>query len=162
MKLPISKREAEQQWREFEEYLIKERYAVRDPKTGEPLEHTYDDVIGRVAGEFANEEVVSALRKKKIIVATPGLMNIGNKYTRRGGYYSCYPLGPVGDSTEEIFQMERNLATVFQHAGGGGIDVSELRPAGSPVDNGQGSASGPVSFAKGYSHLSSRISQGGG
>ena len=134
---------------------------MRDPKTGEPLEGTYDNVLQRVTSQFKNQDVRQALWQRKIITATPFLMNGGNQYTNRAGYYSCYPLGDVEDSTDSIFQVERNLATVFQHAGGGGIDVSNLRSKGSAVDNGQGNASGPVSFAKGYSHLSERISQGG-
>lgn len=161
MKLPISKQEAVKQWKDFEEYLVRERYSVRDPDTGNPFEHAYDDVIDRVANCFKDGDVYAALKSRKIITATPFLMNGGNDFTNRVGYYSCYPLGDVGDSTDEIFDMERNLATVFQHAGGGGIDVSKLRKKGAPVDNGQGNASGPVSFSKGFSHLSSRISQGG-
>jgi ribonucleoside-diphosphate reductase alpha chain len=161
LKLPITKQEAERQWQEFEEYLVTERYSVRDPDTGKPFEANYNAVLQRVAGCFKNESVRQALASRKIITATPFLMNGGNNLTNRSGYYSCYPLGDVGDSTDSIFEMERNLATVFQHAGGGGIDVSNLRKKGAPVDNGQGNASGPVSFAKGYSHLSSRISQGG-
>lgn len=161
MNLPISYDEAVSDWQRFENYLVRERYAVRDPDTGKPLEKDLSQVLARISGEFAYTGVAKALRRRTIITATPFLMNGGNQYTRRAGYYSCYPLGPVEDSTEEIFRMERDLVTIFQHSGGGGIDVSRIRPKGSLVDNGQGTASGPVSFAKGFSQLSARISQGG-
>lgn len=161
MQLPITREQAEKDWRGFEEYLIRERYSIRDPETGEPIEKTYADVINRVANCFSDKNVAAALREKKIITATPALMNLGNEHTGRGGLYSCFPLGPVEDSTKEIFEVERKLVTIFQHSGGAGLDVSQLRRKGSPVDNKQGSASGPVSFVKGFSHLSERISQGG-
>jgi ribonucleoside-diphosphate reductase alpha chain len=161
MELPISFDDAVRDWKNFEDYLIKERYAVRNPKTGKPIEKTLDEVLNRISKEFTFPGIATALKEQRFITATPFLMNGGNKYTQRKGYYSCYPLGTVEDSTEAIFEMERNLVTIFQHSGGGGIDVSKIRPKGSSVDNGQGTASGPVSFAKGYSHLSARISQGG-
>jgi len=161
MKLPISREDAAREWDRFENYLVKERYAVRNPKTGKPKENSLRQVIKRIGGEFSYPGVAKALQNGLFITATPFLMNGGNPYTRRKGYYSCYPLGNVEDSTEAIFEMERDLVTIFQHSGGGGIDVSHIRPKGASVDNGQGTASGPVSFAKGYSYLSARISQGG-
>jgi ribonucleoside-diphosphate reductase alpha chain len=161
MKLPITYDDAVTEWNRFEDYLIRERYSIRDPESGKPLEKNLSQVIARISKEFKVPGVAKALVEGKIITATPFLMNGGNPYTRRAGYYSCYPLGTVEDSTEAIFEMERDLVTIFQHSGGGGIDVSKIRPKGSIVDNGQGTASGPVSFAKGYSQLSARISQGG-
>lgn len=161
MELPIGHGEALQEWQRFEEYLVQARYAVRDNLTGIPLEKDMAQVLLRVSRQFRNPAVAKALLQGRIITATPFLMNGGNPYTRRAGYYSCYPLGDVGDSTDAIFDMERDLVSIFQHAGGGGIDVSRIRPRGTIVDNGQGLASGPVSFAKGFSQLSARISQGG-
>lgn len=161
MELPITHKDAVTEWNRFEEYLIKERYAVRDPRDGAPLEQDFPQVIERISKGFTSKEVRLALKQGRIITATPFLMNGGNPHTGRKGYYSCYPLGTVGDSTDAIFDMERDLVTIFQHSGGGGIDVSQIRPKGAIVDNGQGTASGPVSFAKGFSQLSARISQGG-
>jgi ribonucleoside-diphosphate reductase alpha chain len=161
MKLPITYDDAVSEWNRFEEYLIRERYAIRDPESGKPLERNLSQVLLRIGRQFHFPGVGKALSKGRIITATPFLMNGGNPHTRRSGYYSCYPLGTVEDSTAAIFQMERDLVTIFQHAGGGGIDVSKIRPKGALVDNGQGTASGPVSFAKGFSQLSARISQGG-
>ena len=161
MELPISYDEALEEWERFENYLIQARYSVRDPKTGKPKEADFAKVMLRVSSQFDHPEVAKALSLGRIITATPFLMNGGNPHTSRKGCYSCYPLGDVDDSTSAIFDMERDLVSIFQHAGGGGIDVSNLRAKGSIVDSGQGTASGPVSFAKGFSHLSARISQGG-
>ncbi len=159
--LPLSYEQALEEWRRFEAYLVRERYAVRDPATGVPLEQNLAQVLDRVSRQFIIPEVRGAILAGRITTATPFLMNGGNPYTRRKGFYSCYPLGYVEDSNEAIFQMEHDLGMIFLHCGGGGIDVSRLRPRGALVDNGQGVASGPVSFAKGFSQLSARISQGG-
>jgi ribonucleoside-diphosphate reductase alpha chain len=160
-KLPINEATAEEQWEEFVSELVITRYAMRDPATGSAVEVSFGEVKERVANKFKDPGVRAAILEEKIITATPFLMNGGNTFGSRLGYYSCYPLGKIRDSTKAIFAMEKDLVDIFQHAGGGGIDVSDLRPAGSLVDNGQGTASGPVSFAKGFSHLSERISQGG-
>jgi len=159
--LPLSYEQALKEWRRFEAYLVRERYAVRDPASGVPLEQNLAQVLDRISRQFTIPEVRDAILAGRIITATPFLMNGGNPYTRRQGFYSCYPLGYVEDSNEAIFQMEHDLGVIFLHCGGGGIDVSKLRPRGALVDNGQGLASGPVSFAKGFSQLSARISQGG-
>lgn len=161
MQLPITLEEAITEWERFEQYLVQARYSVRDPKNGAPLEKDLSQVLLRVSKQFRHPEVAKALLQQRFITATPFLMNGGNPHTDRCGYYSCYPLGDVEDSTDAIFAMERDLVAIFQHAGGGGIDVSKIRPKGAMVDNGQGVASGPVSFAKGFSQLSARVSQGG-
>jgi len=161
LNLSLSLADAQQEWERFESYLVRERYSLRDPATGVPLEKTIVEVLDRVSRQFSHPGVRQALRRGDFITATPFLMNGGNPYTRRVGYYSCYPLGYVGDSNDAIFRMERDLGVIFLYSGGGGIDVSRLRPRGALVDRGQGIASGPVSFAKGFSQLSDRISQGG-
>ncbi|MDX2434042.1 MAG: hypothetical protein QNK14_05440, partial [Desulfobacterales bacterium] len=136
MKLPINREDAIMEWDRFENYLVQERYAVRDPQTGKPIEKNLGQVLKRISDEFSYPGISKALQDGQFITATPFLMNGGNLYTQRKGYYSCYPLGNVEDSTEAIFDMERDLVTIFQHSGGGGIDVSHIRPKGTSVDKG--------------------------
>ena len=102
-------------WSAFEKYLVEKRYAVRG-EDGVPLEHSYKEVIERVANWVTSDKVLSNLPKeitkyvrmntqslsasllaKVIVPATPVLMNGGSK-TRRPGYFSCFPLGYVDDS----------------------------------------------------------------
>src|SRR5574340_410825 len=134
MQLPITLEEAITEWERFEQYLVQARYSVRDPKNGAPLEKDLSQVLLRVSKQFRHPEVAKALLQQRFITATPFLMNGGNPHTARCGYYSCYPLGDVEDSTDAIFAMERDLVAIFQHAGGGGIDVSKIRPKGAMVD----------------------------
>ncbi len=162
-------------WDEFERYLIETRYAVREPVHGKPLEVTWDSVVNRLLGGVesrVNESRVNesidvveiidkAVRGRYIIPATPFLMSFGNSYTRRKGYFSCYPLGYVGDSMEEIYQMAKWMMQVYVCGGGVGIDVSKLRPRNSLVDDGQGCASGPVGFLSLFDVVTGTTNQGG-
>lgn len=160
-------------WRKFEQYLVETRYSIRD-ENGNPLEHTYDEILNRIVSyieERAKEigweryldiaGIKKALKDRKIITATPFLMNAGNEKTRHKGFYSCYPLGPVPDSTVGIMETVLRMVNIYQSAGGVGIDVSSLRPKGALVDNGQGKSSGPVTFLKMFDAVAGTISQGG-
>jgi len=159
-------------WEEFERVLINQRYSIRDPETGERTEKTYEDVIDRISNHFesfkeipiSKEIILKALsraRKREFTFATPILMNFGNPHTNRCGFYSCFPLGPVPDSTEDILKYIQACTVIFQHAGGVGLDFSSLRPKGSGVDHSQGESSGPVGFIPMFESTAKSIAAGG-
>ena len=158
-------------WTAFERALIFQRYSIRDPKTSERLEKTYEDVIDRIANFLLTQKFpvskeilrtsLEMARSRKFTFATPVLMNLGNPFTERVGFYSCYPLGPIPDSTEEILKYVQACASVFQYAGGVGLDFSSLRPKGSGVDRNQGESSGPVGFIPMFESTSKSIAAGG-
>jgi len=177
MSLPTYE-EALHYWREFERYLVETRYSIRD-ENGVPLEHSYDDIINRVANwitskdtieklpeslqPFVNDrlqDIKTALLNKYIILATPVLMNGGSR-SRRLGYFSCFPLGYVEDSIDDIMKKAKLMADIYLKGGGAGINISKLRSKGSLVDNHQGFASGPVSFLQIFDSIAGTISQGG-
>jgi ribonucleoside-diphosphate reductase alpha chain len=165
--------EVEKSWRTLDEYLTATRYAVRDPKTGEPLEADYQTILaGRIIPKLAGldspikdpmmlDELVKALLTRQLIPASPLLMSFGNPHTRRQGYFSCYPLGWVGDSLTEIEDIRHKMRTIYMAGGGAGIDVSKLRQKGAPVDAGQGIASGPVGFLQDFDAVTGTTNQGG-
>jgi ribonucleoside-diphosphate reductase alpha chain len=101
------------------------------------------------------------LRDRLVILATPALMSLGNPYTKRHGYFSCYPLGHVEDTLSGIELTHQKMRTIYTAGGGVGIDLSKLRPNGSPVDNGQGTASGPVGFLPDFDSVTGTTNQGG-
>ena len=169
----------------FEEVLVKERFAVRDIHTGEPLERSYSEVVERIirtAEEFTEPSAVESLpplhqavfktfrtrffdslkpllKGRFIIPSTPVSINFGG-LSRHPGLFACYPLGECGDSLREIFTFLSLLKDIFKSGGGAGIDCSALRPRGAPVDNMQGHASGPASFANLFTMCAHEISQG--
>lgn len=169
-------KELVRKWKEFEEYLITTRYAVRNPETGNPLEKTWEDLVNRFephlkkenvkynggfVSEYEIEEVITAIRNKYIIPASPFLMSFGNPYTKRKGYFSCYPLGFVEDSMDGIYKTCEMMKEIYIRGGGVGIDVSKLRPKNSMVDSGQGIASGPVGFLSLFDAVTGTTNQGG-
>jgi ribonucleoside-diphosphate reductase alpha chain len=70
-------------------------------------------------------------------------------------------LGWVGDSLAEIEATRQKMRTIYMAGGGAGIDISLLRPKGSPVDGGQGVASGPVGFLPDFDAVTGTTNQGG-
>ncbi|MDR1677176.1 MAG: hypothetical protein LBS44_02150 [Deltaproteobacteria bacterium] len=169
----LSQTEVDQVWQSLEEYMTTSRYAVRDPETGVPLEHNYISMlVNRIIPKLASkdsplsdnsvfEDLKKALLDRLIIPASPLLMSFGNPYTRRPGYFSCYPLGWVGDSLAEIETMRQRMRFIYMAGGGAGIDISKLRPKGSAVDAGQGVASGPVGFLTDFDAVTGTTNQGG-
>jgi ribonucleoside-diphosphate reductase alpha chain len=168
-----ARREIYEAWQAFDEYLTATRYAVRDPESGEPREGCYQDVLtGRLVPKLLKaghpisdpgltDELAIALLNRHLIPASPLLMSFGNPHTRRPGYFSCYPLGFVGDSLADIEEMRRKMRTIYMAGGGAGIDLSRLRAKGSPVDQGQGVASGPVGFLPDFDAVTGTTNQGG-
>ncbi len=160
-------------WQIIDEYLTATRYAVRDPQSGLPLEKDYNQILKErvipklkslespIASPERLEKLAEALQKKHLIAATPFIMSFGNPHTRRPGFFSCYPLGWVEDSLSDIEEMRRKMRTIYMSGGGAGIDISRLRPKGSPVDSGQGIASGPVGFLPDFDAVTGTTNQGG-
>lgn len=162
-------------WAEFENYLIETRYAIRDPETGKPLEKSWNEIVkNRFSKELAKDiehneilnlkitaEIIQALRDRYIIPASPFIMTFGNPYTRRKGYFSCYPLGHIEDSMESIYNISNLMMQIYIRGGGVGIDISKLRPKNSPVDNKQGISSGPVGFLTLFDAITATTNQGG-
>lgn len=169
-------------WDNLERYLITTRYAVRSVEDGTPIEATWQDLVQRFENYFKSEKVqravkecfpggekgdklvqdlILAIRNRLIIPATPFLMSFGNPYTRRKGYFSCYPLGYVPDSMEGIYEICRQMMEIYIRGGGCGVDISKLRPKNSPVDQAQGVASGPVGFLTLFDAVTGTTNQGG-
>ena len=121
---------------------------------------TFEEWLERISN--GNKELKQLILSKKFlfggrILAYRGLQNKGKKVT----YSNCYVLPQVPDSIEGIYETARDLARTFSYGGGVGIDISQLRPKGSYVNNAAQSTSGAVSFMDTFSNVSTVIGQGG-
>ena len=119
---------------------------------------TFDEWIDRVSG--GNEDVAQLIRDKKFlfggrILASRGITD------RKVTYSNCYVLPKVEDSIEGIYDTAKHLARTFSYGGGVGIDISQLRAKGMPVNNAAKTTSGAVSFMETFSQVSSVIGQEG-
>lgn len=119
---------------------------------------TFDQWLDRISNK--DKEVRQLILDKKFlfggrILAARGVTD------RKVTYSNCYVLPPVGDSIEDIYDTAKHLARTFSYGGGCGIDISELRPKGSPVNNSARTTTGAVSFMDTFSQVSSTIGQQG-
>ena len=87
---------------------------------------------------------------------SPTLMNAGRPL---GMLSACFVL-PLEDSIPDIMETARQIALVQRAGGGTGVDLSQLRPAGSIVRSSGGRTEGPLSFLKMLSGVTDAIQQG--
>ena len=129
-------------------------WAKKYQNNGESFEEWLDRVSG---GDKGVKQLI--IDKKFLfggrILASRGVTD------RKVTYSNCYVLPQVEDSIEGIYDAAKHLARTFSYGGGVGIDISNLRPKGSPVNNAAKTTSGAVSFMDTFSQVSSVIGQAG-
>ena len=121
-------------------------------------DETFEQWLDRVSN--GDSEVKQLIRDKKFIFGGRILASRGIT-DRKVTYSNCYVLPPVGDSIEEIYDTAKYLARTFSYGGGCGIDISQLRPKGSPVNNAAMTTTGAVSFMDTFNNVSQTIGQKG-
>lgn len=149
------------------------KYCLRDTE-GNYMEKTPKDMHKRMASEFARIEKKyggpRALTKKKIqeyfdnfkYIVPQGspMMGIGNNYVNVS-LSNCVVVESPSDNISSILNAGRDLANLFKRRCGVGLDLSELRPDGTPVNNSAGTTTGAWSFADFYSYVCRMIGQNG-
>lgn len=147
--------------------IVAKRYSLKDLK-GNPLE-TWDDIVKRVVShvskaekEFIKREEFTAnlmrlMDARAFVPNTPCLVNAGKP---KGQLAACFVL-PVPDSIDGIMEHAKYCALIHQSGGGTGMTYELLRPAGTPVGEGRGIASGPVSFMQIVNTMTETVKQGG-
>jgi ribonucleoside-diphosphate reductase alpha chain len=147
--------------------VVAKRYSLKDIN-GNPLEQ-WDDIVKRVVNHVSKAETNPASREefminmmrlmetRAFIPNTPCLVNAGKP---KGQLAACFVL-PVPDSLEGIMEHAKYCALIHQSGGGTGMTYERLRPAGTPVGEGRGMASGPVSFMQIVNTMTETVKQGG-
>jgi len=147
--------------------VVAKRYSLKDLQ-GNPLE-TWDDIVKRVVSHVAKAEtdphrreeflfnMLRLMHERAFIPNTPCLVNAGKP---KGQLAACFVL-PVPDSLEGIMEHAKYCALIHQSGGGTGMTYERLRPAGTPVGEGRGLASGPVSFMQIVNTMTETVKQGG-
>jgi ribonucleoside-diphosphate reductase alpha chain len=150
------------------ERILPARY-LRQDETGAVVE-TPAKLFRRVAKHVARAETeydgepsdwtarfYRMLSTFEFVPNSPTLMNAG---TGIGQLAACFVISPE-DTLESIFETLEEAAAIFQSGGGVGYSFSALRPAGDPVGETGGVASGPVSFMRVFDSACEQIRQGG-
>ena len=151
------------------------KYCLRDKK-GNFVEKTPDDMHRRLAKEFARmedkfitrksnhlteQEIYSYLKNFQYIVPQGSpMMGIGNDYVNVS-LSNCVVVDNPQDSVSSIMDAGKDLANLFKRRCGVGLDISDLRPEGAPVNNSARTTTGAWSFADFYSYVCRMIGQNG-
>ena len=151
------------------------KYCLRDKK-GNFVEKTPDDMHKRLAKEFARMEDKFVTRKsnhltekeiysyfknfKYIVPQGSPMMGIGNNYVNVS-LSNCVVVDNPQDSVSSIMDAGKDLANLFKRRCGVGLDISDLRPEGAPVNNSARTTTGAWSFADFYSYVCRMIGQNG-
>ena len=148
------------------------KYCLRDKK-GNYVEKTPDDMHRRLASEFARMEdkfgdtgptenvIYSFLKDFKYIVPQGSpMMGIGNDYVNVS-LSNCVVVDNPQDSVSSIMDAGKDIANLFKRRCGVGLDISDLRPEGAPVNNSARTTTGAWSFADFYSYVCRMIGQNG-
>ncbi len=142
------------------------KYAVKG-------EETPDDMHKRMAKEFARiedkfggkkltyDDIYNLFKKFKYIIPGGSVMSgLGNPYYK-GSLSNCFVIGKCYDSYCSIMKYRDYMVELEKRRGGVGVDLSNLRPADTFVNNAAKTSTGPVSFMNGFSELSKEVAQGG-
>ena len=119
---------------------------------------TLDEWFKRVSG--GNTDVEELIRNKKFLFGGRILSNRGIKDTKVT-LSNCYVIEPPQDNIESIFDTAKKLARTFSYGGGCGVDISNLAPKGSKVNNTAKETTGSISFMDLYSLTTGLIGQNG-
>lgn len=117
-----------------------------------------EEFLDRVSG--GNNKIRKHIKNKYFMPAGRILANRGlSKYGKKVTYSNCYVISQPEDSIESIFEASKKLARTFSYGGGAGIQISNLRPRGSSVNNAAEVTTGAVSFMPLYSLTTDIIGQ---
>jgi ribonucleoside-diphosphate reductase alpha chain len=149
------------------------KYALKN-KRGEFVEKTPSDMHMRLAKEFgrienkfggpsqlSKETIYDLLKGLKYIVPQGSpMMGIGNDYVNVS-LSNCVVVDSPKDNISSIVDAGKELANLFKRRCGVGLDISNLRPEDTPVNNSAGTTTGAWSFADFYSYVCRMIGQNG-
>ncbi len=110
--------------------------------------------LREILGDKGNDAFYGAETKKGVVEAKKALNNYSNPQAS-----ACFILG-VKDSMEAILKHQYTEGCIFSSGSGVGINISSLRSEGEPIA-GKGSASGPLSFDRGWDKMAGAIKSGG-
>jgi ribonucleoside-diphosphate reductase alpha chain len=149
-----------------------DKYALRD-NDGNLVEKTPEQMHRRIAKEFARvekkkfkkpltEDQIFALIDKfaKIIPQGSPMYGIGN-YFQTISLSNCFVIGAPLDSYGAILQADEMLAQISKRRGGNGVDIENIRPAGTITHNAARTATGTIPFCTRYSNTIREVGQNG-
>lgn len=149
-----------------------DKYALKN-SNGELLEDNPAMMHRRIAREFAriearkfrdplSEDAIYSLLAgfKRIVPQGSPMFGIGNTH-QTVSLSNCFLLDVPMDSYSSIMQIDEQLVNISKRRGGVGIDLSNLRPAGSVTHNAAKTSTGIVTWMERYSNSIREVGQSG-
>ena len=148
-------------------YALKDSFGHIYERTPEDMHHRIADEIERIESKYPNpmkhDEIFALLDHFRYIIPQGGPMTgIGNNL-QVASLSNCFVIGnrKHADSYGGIFRMDEEQVQLMKRRGGVGHDLSELRPAGTPVLNSALTSTGIVPFMERYSNSTREVAQDG-
>ncbi len=149
------------------------KYALKNSE-GDIFEQSPDDMHHRLSSEFARVEskYKNSLTEKEIYDVIKGfkyiipqgspMAGIGNEF-QYTSVSNCFVIGNKNDSDSYggILKLDQELVQLQKRRAGVGIDLTFIRPEGSPVKNSALTSTGVVPFMERYSNSTKEVAQDG-
>lgn len=149
------------------------KYCLKD-SDGNLYELTPDDMHWRLANELARietkypnpvtaEEIFNKIKNfEKIVPQGSPMAGIGNDF-QTVSISNCFVIGNDhdADSYGGIFKLDQEIAQLQKRRAGVGVDLSFIRPQGSPVKNSALTSTGVVPFMERFSNTTREVAQDG-
>ncbi len=166
--------EAPKQWSQLATNVVASKYFHGRVGTPE-RENSVRQLIGRVVGAlrawaaearlFATpedlaafaDELTYALLHQMVSFNSPVWFNVGIHDAPQAS--ACF-INSVEDSLQSILELAKTEALLFKYGSGTGTNLSPLRGSKEPLSGG-GTASGPVSFMRGFDAFAGVVKSGG-
>jgi ribonucleoside-diphosphate reductase alpha chain len=165
----MSKQTFKEQFGDVYGKIIESKYAYTD-REGVLLENSYEDIVNRHVDTAAKyrkifkediflAQLYDALINMRIIPGGSIIASIGTGNLT--SLSNCFVVPAVEDSYEDIIRKDAMLAHIMKRRGGVGLDLSNIRPKGSLVNNAAKTSTGIVPFMHRYSNTTLEVAQGG-
>lgn len=148
------------------------KYCLKDEKnyyelTPDDMHHRIAKELARIEAKYPNplseEKIFETLKNfKRIVPQGSPMSGIGNNF-QVVSLSNCFVIGNIDDSDSYggIMKLDQELVQLEKRRGGVGLDLSFVRPAGSPVKNSAITSTGVVPFMERYSSSTKEVAQEG-
>lgn len=148
-------------------YALKDSFGNIYELTPEDMHHRIASEIHRIELKYNNpisyDDIFNLLDRFRYIIPQGGPMTgIGNNF-QVASLSNCFVIGNEGqsDSYGGILKTDEELVQLMKRRGGVGLDLSHIRPKGSPVMNSALTSTGVVPFMERYSNSTREVAQDG-
>lgn len=138
---------------------VEEKYRL-NPCTAHDFDTETLSPYGQIRRHLDEERIYSYFKDFRYIIPQGSIMSqLG--VDSIGSLSNCFVVGQPVDSYGGIFEKDQELAQLMKRRGGVGIDISTLRPQGTPTSNAAKTSTGAVSFMHRFSNTTREVAQNG-